>query len=129
MRRVLLVAVLAALMVMASAGAAFAGEWNKGHFNEDGGNLPAKDHANSECLFNGQDETDEASLGAGGGEPFFDPGDGTLIGDDPIWGSSPAGANNAAGIRVQSAGQAMLAGIAPPGAPGEACNGHLNPQK
>jgi hypothetical protein len=123
MRRALLVAVLAALMVLASAGAAFAGEWNPGHFNDTGGDLPAKFNANSECLFNGLDETDETSLGAGDGEPFFDPGDGTLIGDDGIWASAPSG-----GI-VQSAGQAILAGIAPPGAPGEACNGHLNPQK
>ena len=121
--RVLVVAVLAAVMLMAGAGAASAGEWNKGHFNEDGGNLPAKYNGNSECLFSGQDEPDEPSLGAGGGEPYFDPGDGTLIGDDPIWSSSPAGANNNAGIRVQSPGQANLAGIASPGDPGGACNG------
>ena len=128
MRRSLLVAVLAALMVVASTGAAFAGEWNKGHFNADGGDLPAKDHANSECLFNGQDEPDETSEGAGDGEPYFPGGEGgALIGDDAGWSSTPAGAHNQAGVRVQTGGQFVAIGAVPPGAQGEACNGHLHP--
>lgn len=117
MRRALLVAVLAALMVMASAGAALAGEWNKGHFNEPGGNIPAKDVAQSECLFNGQDEPDDPITG----EPPF---------DDGLWSSTPAGANNAAGIRVQSGGQ-IVAAFGPEGnagAQGVACNPNTNPR-
>lgn len=112
MRRLLFVAALAALMVMGSA-PAFAGEWNKGHFNEPGGNLPAKYHANSECLFNGQDELDGED-----GEPPF---------DDGFWSLTPAGAHNKAGIRVQSGGQLVAAGFEEPGVQGVACNGHLNP--
>jgi hypothetical protein len=130
MRRALIVAVLAAFMVVLSAGAAFAGEWNKGHHNEPGGNIPAKDVAKSECLFNGQDEPDEDPQGEGNGEPYFPGGDGgALIGDDPLWSSTPAGAHNQAGVRVQSGGQ-LVAAFGPEGnagAQGEACNGHLNP--
>ena len=128
MRRALLIALLAALMVVAMvASAAFAGEWNPGHFNKPGGDLPAKYHANSECLFNGLDEPDETSLGAGDGEPLhlvevapdvFEP-----VGDDGDWGNTPARG------KVQSVGQLVAAGFVPPGIPGEACNGHLNPLK
>ena len=118
MRRALLIALLATLMVVGMvASAAFAGEWNPGHFNEPGGNVPAKYNANSECLFNGLDEPDETFLGAGDGEPI------DFGGDDGDWGSTPAGG------KVQSAGQLVAAGFAPPGAPGEACNGHLHPLK
>lgn len=128
MRRILMVAVLATAMLIVGAGTASAGEWNKGHHNEVGGNIPAKEKARSECLFNGQDEPDESSNGAGDGEPFFPGGpDGALIGDDPLWASTPAGANNAAGIRVQSGGQLVAAGFGNPGDQGTACNGHLNP--
>jgi len=117
MRRSLLIVALAALMVMAmGASAAFAGEWNKGHFNAPGGDLPAKDNANSECLFNGQDELDDAEVG----EPPF---------DDGFWSLTPAGANNNAGIRVQSGGQLVAAGFGVPGEQGVACNGHLSPLK
>jgi hypothetical protein len=119
MRRALWVGVLAVAMVMALSGVAFAGEWNKGHFNEDGGNLPAKYHANSECLFNGQDELDVSN---GGGEPI------DFGSDDDLWSFTPAGAHNAAGIRVQSGGQITATGAGYVGQ-GEACNGHLNPLK
>lgn len=126
MKRVLFVAVLAVAMVIALAGTAFAGEWNQGHFNEDGGNLPAKYNANSECLYNGQDELD---LNNGGGEPA----DPVLGYDDPQWSLTPAGAHNQAGIRVQAGGQLIAAGFIPagPGGAGQgvACNGHLNPLK
>jgi hypothetical protein len=110
MKRYLLVVALAAVMLMASAGAAFAGEWNKGHFNDDGGNLPAKYHANSECLFNGQDEPDATEGG----------------GDDAFWSITPAGSHNQAGVRVQSGGQGVAIGAETPGVQGVACNGHLN---
>jgi hypothetical protein len=123
MRRLLLVAAFTALMVMASA-PAFAGEWNKGHFNEPGGNLPAKYHANSECVYNGLDEPDATE------HPGEDP-----FADDGLWGLTPAGG------KVQSGGQMIAAlkqgvdlGIPPEGTPFPgvqrfACNGHLNPLK
>lgn len=120
MRRVLIVVFLSVFMVMTSAGTALAGEWNPGRFDSPGGDLPAKDNANSECLFNGRDEPDESSFGAGDGEEWFGPGIG---GDDALWASAPAGG------KVQSAGQAVVIGLAPPGTPGVACNGHLNPLK
>ena len=115
MRRRSIVALFAALLVMMmtlGATAALAGEWNKGHFNEPGGDLPAKANSNSECLFNGQDEPD-ATEGPG---------------DDGLWELTPAGAHNQAGIRVQSGGQ-IVAAFGPEGnagVQGVACNGHLN---
>jgi hypothetical protein len=121
MRRRSTVALLAALIVMTmtlGASAAFAGEWNKGHFDAPGGDLPAKANSNSECLFNGQDEPD-ATEGTG---PFA---------DDGLWGSTPAGAHNQADIRVQSGGQ-IVAAAGPEGnagVQGVACNGHLSPLK
>ena len=115
MRRRSMVALFAALLVMMmtlGATAAFAGEWNKGHFDAPGGDLPAKANSNSECLFNGQDEPD-ATEGPG---------------DDGLWSSTPAGAHNQAGIRVQSGGQ-IVAAFGPEGnagVQGVECNGHLN---
>jgi hypothetical protein len=114
-------------MVMAGAGAAFAGEWNPGHFDDPGGNVPAKGNANSECLFNGLDEPDESAFEAGDGEEWFGPG---LGGDDGLWGLTPAGG------KVQSGGQMIAAlkqgvdfGLPPeetpfPGVQKYACNGH-----
>ena len=129
MRRSLLAAALAALMVLAVSAPAFAGEWNKGHFNAPGGDLPAKDNGNSECLFNGRDEPDESVFEEGDGEPLFAPG----FGDDLTWGLTPAKG------KVQSGGQMIAAlkqgvdlGLPPeetpfPGVQRFACNGHLNP--
>ena len=129
MRRSLLAAALAALMVLAASAPVFAGEWNEGHFNAPGGDLPAKDNANSECLFNGRDEPDESAFEEGDGEPLFAPG----FGDDLTWGLTPAKG------KVQSGGQ-MIAALKQgvdlglpeeetpfPGIQGYACNGHLNP--
>jgi len=113
MRRAAVVLVLAALMTVAGAGAAFAGEWNRGNFNAPGGDLPAKYNARSECVFNGQDEPDAT--------------EGVVFPDDEQWSSTPAGSHNKAGIRVQSNGQLVAAGYIPGGIPGQACNGHLNP--
>lgn len=63
--------------------------------------LPSSGVAQSECVFNGLDDDD--------------------AGDNAIWASTPSG-----GI-VQSGGQLIAAGFAPPGVQGEACNGHLHP--
>ncbi len=97
MRRLLLVAVLAALMIMASAGAAFAGEWNPGrgyiHGDTDAAPLPAA----SDCAYSGRDDPD--------------------VEDDSNWEATPAG-----GL-VQSPGQFMLSPASfGPGVPGIACN-------
>jgi hypothetical protein len=116
MQRTLIILTLALALVLAMAGVALAGEWNPGHFNEPGGDLPAKFHANSECLFNGLDEPDESALGAGDGEPT------QYFADDGFWSTTPAGG------RVQSAGQSIVGG-SEPGEAGVACNGHLNPLK
>lgn len=94
---------------------AFAGEWNPAK-----GEVAAKQNANSECLFNGRDETDAAF---GGAEP-----DGPDGPDDPLWSMTPAGANGSG--RVQSYGQLVAFGLkAFVPSPGVACNGHLNPLK
>jgi hypothetical protein len=59
MRRLLLVAVLAALMVMASAGAAFAGEVKGPPGVENNTNVTgALDHANSPCAASGLNDFD-----------------------------------------------------------------------
>ena len=95
----------------------FAGEWNPSQ-----GEVAAKQNANSECLFNGLDETDAVF---GGGEP-----NGPTGPDDPLWSSTPAGAHG--NTRVQSYGQLVAFGLkGAPGvpSPGIACNGHLNPRK
>jgi hypothetical protein len=91
---------------------AFAGEWNPAT-----GDVAAKTNGNSECLFNGRDQTDVSN---GGGELPGDEGP-----DDPLWSSTPAA--NGSG-RVQSYGQMVAYGLkAFVPSPGEACNGHLNP--
>lgn len=123
MRRLALVGALAMALILTTAATAFAGEWNQGRWNGTGGDLPAKYHANSECLFNGRDEPDESYLGAGDGEPWVVLPDGSTFHDDPLWGQTPARG------RVQSGGQMIAAGAGEPGAPGTACNGHLNPLK
>lgn len=120
---------LIALVAFAMLGqAATAGEWNKGHFNEPGGNIPAKYVAASECVFNGLDEPDESSHGAADGEETFEtePGSGIYEGDDGLWGMTPAGG------RVQSGGQITATGAkmfgdpnalgVPTGIQGVACN-------
>jgi hypothetical protein len=62
MRRLLLAAVLAALMVMASAGAAFAGEVKGPGGNTEETAAPA--HANSICAFSGlNDDPDDPEEG------------------------------------------------------------------
>ena len=116
MRRLALVLALSSLLVLAIGQMASAGEWNKGHFNEPGGNVPGKYQANSECVFNGLDEPDETYTGAGDGEPT------AYIADDALWTQKP-------GQAVQTAGHAHRLGIAEPGDPGQACNGHLNPHR
>lgn len=94
--------------------AAFAGEWNPAN-----GDVAAKQNGNSECLFNGRDETDAVF---GGGE-----GNGPDGPDDLLWSQTPAGANSG-GTRVQSYGQMVAFGLkAFVPSPGDACNGHLNP--
>jgi hypothetical protein len=91
----------------------WAGEWNPAK-----GEVPAKQNGNSECLFNGLDETDAAF---GGTEP-----DGPDGPDDPLWSNTPAGANGSK--RVQAYGQLVAFGLkAFVPSPGTACNGHLNP--
>jgi hypothetical protein len=113
------VAVSIALMslLMFSQGA-FAGEWNPK------GDVAAKVHGGSACLFNGLDQPDETAPGAGDGEPIWydlngnekvDPDE--IFADDESWGSTPAGG------KVQSYGQIVASGgkdFAP--SPGVACN-------
>ena len=108
-----------ALMSFALFGqVALAGEWNPGHFNTPGGDIPAKEVAASECVFNGLDEADESYLGAGDGESI------AFGGDDGDWAQTPAG-----GI-VQSGGQITATGaqagdpglLVPTGIQGVACN-------
>ena len=106
MRRSMLVATVALLMLLVSAVSASAGEWNKGNFNTPGGDVPAKYNANSECMFSGLDEPDATE----GTIPF---------GDDALWNQKP-------GQAVQTPGHAMRLGIADPGTPGVACNGRLS---
>jgi hypothetical protein len=111
MKRVLISLTLLSLGAFSQL--ALAGEWNPNK-----GEVPAKQNGNSECLFNGLDEPD---IAFGGTEP-----DGPQGPDDPLWSSTPAGANG--GTRVQAYGQLVAIGwkdFVP--SPGEACNGHLNP--
>ncbi len=118
MRRISVVAAFVAVIMMLASAPALAGEWNPGNFNAPGGDVPGKYKANSECVFNGLDEPDESSYQAGDGEPLFGPG----FGDDAFWTNKP-------GRSVQTAGHANRLGLAEPGDPGTACNGHLNPLK
>ena len=97
---------LSLLLLMTLAPAALAGEYAPGK-----GYNGAAGHANSECVYNGQDDID--------------------IEDDFIWASTPAKG------RVQSGGQLIAAQAQgtlpipgpPPGVQGIACNGHLSPLK
>lgn len=111
---------------------AAASEWNSGHFNEPGGNVPAKENARSECLFNGLDEPDESAPGAGDGEElYYDEDQEAWVGDDGDWAQTPAGG------KVQSGGQIKASSAQVTGDPGAftggagvegvACNGHTNP--
>ncbi len=114
------VAVSIALMsLLVLSQAAFAGEWNPAK-----GDVAAKVHGGSFCLFNGRDQPDETAPGAGDGEPtWFDANEngvvdaGEIFADDGQWGSTPAGG------KVQSYGQIVASGgkdFAP--SPGVACN-------
>jgi hypothetical protein len=99
------------------AGTALAGEWNQAT-----GDVAAKQNGRSNCLFNGLDEPDESSPGAGDGE-----GAAPDVGyDDPLWSMTPAGANSGGKAVVQAGGQltALFGGYQ---GQGQACNGHLNP--
>ena len=97
---------LALMSLLVVSQAAFAGEWNPAT-----GDVAAKVHGGSLCLFNGRDQPDETAPGAGDGEstvPFA---------DDGLWGSTPAGG------KVQSYGQIVASGgkdFVP--SPGVACN-------
>ena len=106
-----------ALLAFALLGqAALAAEWNPGHFDEPGGNVPAKYVAASECVFNGRDEPDVTEAPLGGG-------------DDADWAQTPSGG------KVQSGGQITAAGaqlgdpslIVPTGVQGQACNPTAEP--
>ncbi len=112
MSRRVAVVVSTALFVLLVGQAAFAGEWSPGKGEHNG----APDHANSDCVFNGQDDPD--------------------VEDDALWALTPAKG------RVQSGGQ-MIAAIKQgvdlsflppeetpfPGVQRFACNGHLAPRK
>lgn len=93
--RVVFALSLTLLLVLPQA--AFAGEWAPGQNASNG----AASHANSECVFNGQDDDD--------------------LEDDDLWAMTPAGG------RVQSGGQLIAIGAVPAGIQGQACNGNLNP--
>ena len=119
MKRPLLAVSSAAFLLLLSSQAALGGEWNPAT-----GDVAAKTHGHSACLFNGRDQPDESAPGAGDGEPiWFDVNgnnqvdEGEVSGDDGSWGAAPAGG------RVQSYGQIVASGgkaFAP--SPGIACN-------
>lgn len=100
---------IAAGLVVAGAGAASAGE-----VNGNGSDIPAPNHASSECVFSGQDTADSVE----DNPPGFD--------DDALatrGNQSPGGADRYHG--VQSYGIYVRAGLkefVP--SPGEACRGH-----
>lgn len=95
--RVAVVGIVVVLAMLATGPVALAGEWIPGKQSH----TPAPGVAMSNCVYNGQDDDD--------------------LEDDEIWAQTPAGG------RVQSGGQLIAAGLAPPGIQGTACNGHLNP--
>ena len=105
MRRSILVMLVASLMVMAGASAAFAGEWAPGGPN-NGHTTPVWDYvAESICSFSGADESDASE------DHYGEPG------DDEQWGSTPAGANSEGKAMVQSGGQFVASvGSSDPGA-------------
>ena len=100
---------IAAGLVLAGAGAASAGE-----VNGNGSDIPAPEHASSECVFSGQDTADSIE----GNPEGFD--------DDALaarGNQSPAGVDRYNG--VQSYGIFVRAGLksfVP--SPGEACRGN-----
>ena len=118
MKRSLAAVSSAVLLLLLSSQAVFAGEWNHK------GDVAAKTHGHSACLFNGLDQPDESAPGAGDGEPiwFDENGNGEVdpeevFGDDAMWGAGPSGG------KVQSYGQIVATGgkaFAP--SPGFACN-------
>lgn len=103
------VGAVAAVLVLSGGGAASAGE-----VNGNGEEIPAPDHASSECVFSGLDTADSVE----GNPPGFD--------DDALavrGNQSPAGVERYHG--VQSYGIYVRAGlkeIVP--SPGQACRGH-----
>jgi hypothetical protein len=109
---------IALVSMLLVSGTALAGEWNHK------GDVAAKTHGHSACLFNGLDQPDESSPGAGDGEPIWydangngEVDEGEIFADDGQWGASPAQG------RVQSYGQIVASGFkafAP--SPGLACN-------
>jgi hypothetical protein len=109
---------LALVSLLVMSGTALAGEWNHK------GDVAAKTHGGSACLFNGRDQPDESSPGAGDGEPIWydengnnEVDEGEIFSDDGQWGAAPAGG------KVQSYGQIVASGFkafAP--SPGVACN-------
>ena len=117
-KRPLLAVSIALMALMMFSQAALAGEWNHK------GDVAAKTHGGSACLFNGLDQPDESAPGAGDGEPIWydengngDVDDDEIFADDGQWGSTPAGG------KVQSYGQIVAIGgkaFAP--SPGLACN-------
>lgn len=119
MKRVPLAVAIALMSVLALGQTALAGEWNPAR-----GDVAAKTHGGSACLFNGRDQPDESAPGAGDGEPIWhdangngEVDEGEVAGDDGMWGMTPSGGN------VQSYGQIVAAGMkdfAP--SPGLACN-------
>jgi hypothetical protein len=119
MKRPLLAASIALVSVLLPSHSALAGEWNPAK-----GDVAAKTHGHSACLFNGRDQPDESAPGAGDGEPiWFDEkgnnevDEGEVGGDDAQWGAGPSGG------KVQSYGQIVASGgkaFAP--SPGVACN-------
>jgi hypothetical protein len=105
---------IALLSLMALGQTASAGEYSPGN-----GGTAATGHGKSLCLYNGADQPDESSLGAGDGEETYLDEKGEVIGDDADWAMTPAGG------RVQSYGQIVAVGLkgsefAP--SPGLACN-------
>jgi hypothetical protein len=105
-RRLVIGAALCAGTIAGFGGTALAGEWAPGA----GGKLtPVHGSkggvANSECAFSGRDEPDSTE------DHYGEPG------DDGLWGATPSKG------KVQSPGQLVAAGFAPPGLPGLFCRG------
>ena len=114
MKKLVAAAAIAVFCFMALAQGASAGEYSRGN-----GGTAATGHGKSLCLYNGADQPDESSLGAGDGEETYLDEKGEVIGDDADWAMTPAGG------RVQSYGQIVAVGLkgsefAP--SPGLACN-------
>ena len=108
MKRVMSACAVAAGLVLASAGAASAGE-----VNGNGEDIPATTHASSECAFSGLDTLDSIE----GNPEGFDDDALAMRGNQ-----SPGGADRYHG--VQSYGIFVRAGLkAFVPSPGEACNG------